>query len=146
MTAQPPPPDARRLERATRIAWIGCATLGVVFVGFGLYSGIASVTSADRSMAAPDLIMALIGVGFGAITLVGAARLRRREPSGVRFASTILRFILVLAGGNLVFSLVNGLGQNWAHFVWSLVATVVAAVLVAALEQLRAALSPRPGG
>ena len=145
MTAQPPPQDARRLERATRIAWLGCAALGVVFVVSGVCSGIASVTSTDPGTAVPDLIMALIGVVFGAITLIGAARLRRRQPSGVRFASVILRFILVVAGGNLVFSLVDGLGHDWARFWWSLATTVVAAVLLAALEQLRAALSPRSG-
>ncbi|MFL6120058.1 hypothetical protein [Actinophytocola sp.] len=144
MTAPPPPPDESRSRRATRIAWIGCGTLGVLFVGFGVYAAIASATTTDPSMRTPDLLMALIGVVFGAITVVGALRLRRRDPSGVRFASAVLRFVLVVAGGNLVFTVVDGIGHNLGHFLWSLVTTIVSATLVAALEQLRAALSPPP--
>lgn len=124
---------------------MGCGVLGVLFIALGVYSGIASVTTTERSMATPDMMMAVIGLGFGAVTIVGALRLRRRDPGGVRFASVILRFVLVVAAGNLVFSLVNGIGENWGHFLWALVATVVTATLVAALEQLKTALTPPSG-
>jgi membrane associated rhomboid family serine protease len=142
MTATPP--DEHKLRRATRIAWLGCGGLGVVFVGLGTYSAIASATTADESMRTPDVLMAVIGVVFGAITVVGAFRLRRRDSSGVRFASVILRFVLVVAAGNLVFSVVNGIGDNLGHFLWALIATVVTAALVGALEQLKTALTPPP--
>jgi membrane associated rhomboid family serine protease len=138
------PPDRAKLRRATLIAWLGCGLLGVLFVGLGIYSAVASATTADKSMETPDMVMAFIGVVFGVITIVGALRLRRRDPAGVRFASIILRFILVVAGGNLVFSVVNGIGDNLGHFLWALVATVVTAALVGALEQLRTALTPPP--
>jgi hypothetical protein len=142
MTLNPPPHHARRLRRATQIAWMGCGGLGVLFVAFGVCSAVASVATTERSMATPDILMAVIGLGFGVVTIVGALRLRRRDAGGVRFASVVLRFVLVVAGGNLVFSLVNGIGDNWGHFLWALVATVVTATLVAALEQLKAALIP----
>jgi membrane associated rhomboid family serine protease len=138
------PPDRAKLRRATLIAWLGCGLLGVLFVGLGIYSAVASATTADKSMETPDMVMAFIGVVFGVITVVGALRLRRRDPAGVRFASIILRFILVVAAGNLVFSVVNGIGDNLGHFLWALVATVVTAALVGALEQLRTALTPPP--
>lgn len=124
---------------------MGCGALGVLFVALGVYSAVASVATGDRGMATPDLLMAVIGMGFGAVTVVGALRLRRRDAGGVRFASVVLRFVLVVAGGNLVFSVVNGIGDNWGHFLWALVATVVSATLVAALEQLKAALTPPSG-
>jgi hypothetical protein len=137
-------PDEAKARRATLIAWLGCGALGVLFVGLGIYSAIASATTADEGMRTPDLLMAFIGVVFGAITIVGAVLLRRCDPRGVRFASIILRFVLVIAAGNLVFSVVNGIGHNLGHFLWALIATVVTAALVGALEQLRTALTPPP--
>jgi drug/metabolite transporter (DMT)-like permease len=130
------PPD-RRLDRATRIAWIGCGFLGLLFVGSGVWSVIASVATSDPGRSGPDLIMAFIGVVAGAISIVAAVRVRRRDSAGVRFASVVLRLVLVVAGGSLVFSVVSGVGQHWGHLVWSLVATVCTAALLAALEQLR---------
>jgi hypothetical protein len=94
MTMNPQLHNARQLRRATQIAWMGCGALGVLFIALGVYSGIASVTTTERSMATPDMMMAVIGLGFGAVTIVGALRLRRRDAGGVRFASVILRFVL----------------------------------------------------
>jgi len=129
------------LDRATRTAWIGCTVLGVIFVGMGVFSGIAGAVTTDESMRTPDFLMAVIGVVFGAITIVGALRLRQRDARGVRFASIILRFVFVVAFGNMLFSVANGLGENLSRFFITLAVVVVTGLLWAALERLRTALT-----
>jgi hypothetical protein len=142
MTTQPPG-DERRIERATRIAWIGTGILGAVVLALGVYSAIASATTSS-SMAAPDGFMAVVGVLLGGLTIAGAVRLRRHDPGGIRFASIILRVILVVAAGNVVCSFTGGIGQNWGHLLWAVIATVVTATLLAAMEQLKASLGRPP--
>jgi hypothetical protein len=127
-------PASRRVVVATWITWVGSALLGVALIVLGV---LAAVTGSGG----PSVILAFLGVLFGAVTIFGAVLLRRHDPRGVRLASVVLRFALVVAGGNLAYSVVNGLGDNLAHALWSLLATVLCAVMIAALEQLRTALS-----
>jgi uncharacterized membrane protein HdeD (DUF308 family) len=129
-----PPPAEHRLVLATRVAWIGCALLGVASIVFGVLAAVAF----DNS---PDVILACIGLAFGGFTVYGALRLRAGDPRGARFATVLLRFALVIAIGNLGYSVVNGLRENGEHALWSLLATVVIGAVVFALEQLRGSLS-----
>jgi hypothetical protein len=120
IVATTPPPERHRPARATRTAWIGCGLLGVLFVLFAVV---------HRGENVPLAVVALV---LGVVTIIGSLRLRRCDTGTIRLAWIALRILLVVLAGDLVYSVVD----SWDTAPWSLVATVLCAVVVAALRQL----------